>query len=138
MASQLASELGLLTTISVLPPSSVQASATFFSSAALLAASTTLAPAPASTLAASAPNAPDAPVTIALLPRTSNSERGFFKKSSDIRFSTRSFRDGAQRRARNPQSRTVVMDSGFASFACAPDDEVLVGARIFISPAPAR
>ena len=44
-----------------------------------LAASTTLAPAPASTLAASAPNAPDAPVTIAVLPRTSNSESGFLR-----------------------------------------------------------
>src|SRR5277367_6309506 len=86
MSSQLASELGRLATISVLPPSSLQASATFCSSAALLADSTTLALAPASTLAASAPNAPDAPVTIAVLPRTSNSESGFFKKSSDMVF----------------------------------------------------
>ena len=42
--------------------------------------STTLAPAPASTFAASAPNAPDAPVTIAVLPWTSNSESGFFEE----------------------------------------------------------
>src|ERR1700761_4198715 len=83
IASQLASELGRLAMISDLPPSAVQASATFFSSAALLAESTTLAPAPARTLAASAPNAPDAPVTIAVLPRTSNNDSGFFRKSSD-------------------------------------------------------
>src|SRR5580693_3191249 len=84
MASQFVSELGRLATTSTLPPSAVQASATFFSSAALPAESTTLAPAPASTFAASAPNAPDAPVTIAVLPRTSNSESGFFRKSSDM------------------------------------------------------
>src|SRR5262249_47027621 len=38
----------------------------------------------ASTLAASAPNAPEAPVTIAVLPRMSNSESGFLKKSSGM------------------------------------------------------
>src|SRR6516164_3583843 len=84
MASQFASDLGRLATISTFPPSTVQASATFFSSAVLPAESTTLAPAPASTLAASAPNAPEAPVTIAVLPRTSNSDSGFFRKSSDM------------------------------------------------------
>src|SRR5262249_48920625 len=84
MASQFASELGRLATISTLPPRAVHASATFFSSAALPAESTTLAPAPASTLAASAPNAPDAPVTIAVLLRTSNSDSGFFRKSSEL------------------------------------------------------
>src|SRR5260370_37846614 len=100
MASQFASELGRLATISALPPSCVQASATFFSSAALLAHSTTLAPAPASTLAASAPNAPDAPVTIAFLPRTSNSESGYFRKSSDMGFTRLSLRhpDAAAKR----------------------------------------
>ena len=35
-------------------------------------------------LPASAPNAPDAPVTIAVLPRMSNRESGFFRKSSDM------------------------------------------------------
>src|SRR5215471_11815442 len=86
MASQFASELGRLATVATLPPSCSQAAATFFSSAALLAQSTTLAPAPASTFAASAPNAPVAPVTIAVLPRMSNRERGFFRKSSDMTY----------------------------------------------------
>ena len=45
---------------------------------------TTLAPAPASTFAASAPNAPVAPVTIAVLPLTLNSDSGSFRKSSDM------------------------------------------------------
>src|SRR5215470_201409 len=81
---QLASELGRLATVSTLPPSFSHSPATFLSSAALLAHSTTLAPAPASTFAASAPNAPVAPVTIAVLPRTSNSESGFFRMSSDM------------------------------------------------------
>src|SRR5262249_34422422 len=84
MASQFASELGRLATVATLPPSCSQAAATFFSSAALLAQSTTLAPAPASTFAASAPKAPVAPVMIAVLPRMSNRERGFFRKSSDM------------------------------------------------------
>ena len=82
--SQFASELGRSATLSTLAPSASHSAATFFSSSALPAASTTLAPAPASTLAASAPNAPEAPVTIAVLPRTSNSEAGFFRKSSDM------------------------------------------------------
>src|SRR5215472_5939824 len=86
MASQLASELGRLATTSVLPPSASHSAATFLSSSALLAASTTLPPAPASTLAASAPKAPDAPVTIAVLPLMSNSAVGFFRKSSDMGF----------------------------------------------------
>src|ERR1700745_3798787 len=83
MASQFASELGRLATVATLPPSCSQAAATFFSSAALLAQSTTLAPAPASTFAA---NAPVAPVTIAVLPRMSNRESGFFRKSSDMTY----------------------------------------------------
>src|SRR5580692_8902809 len=83
IASQFASELGRFAKASTLPLSFLQLSATFFSSAALAAAITTLAPAPASTFAASAPNAPDAPVTIAVLPLTSNSESGFLRKSSD-------------------------------------------------------
>src|SRR5215468_5386225 len=86
MASQLASELGRLATTSVLPPSASHSAATFLSSSALLAASTTLPPAPAGTLAASAPKAPDAPVTIAVLPLMSNSAVGFFRKSSDMGF----------------------------------------------------
>jgi len=69
-----------------LPPSCSQAAATFFSSPALLAQSTTLAPAPASTFAANAPNAPAAPVTIAVLPRMSNRESGFFRNSSDMTY----------------------------------------------------
>jgi hypothetical protein len=67
-----------------LPPSSAHSAATFFSSSCLLPASTTLAPAPAKVLAASAPNAPDAPVTTAVLPFTSNKASGFFRKASDI------------------------------------------------------
>src|SRR5262249_27670228 len=50
----------------------------------LFALITTLAPAPANTLAAIAPNAPVAPVMIAVLPRTSNRESGFLRKSSDM------------------------------------------------------
>src|SRR5262249_55273571 len=84
ISSQLASELGRLATISVLPPSASHSAATFLSSSILLAASTTLAPAPASTFAASAPNAPDGPVTIAVLPLMSNREAGFFRKSSNM------------------------------------------------------
>src|SRR5262249_29981584 len=45
-------------------------------------------PAPASTCAASAPNAPVAPVTIAVLPLTSNNDSGFFRKSSGISYSS--------------------------------------------------
>src|SRR5262245_2112041 len=84
IASQFASELGRFATVSSLPPSFSHSAATFFNSAALLAQSTTLAPAPASTFAASAPKAPVAPVTIAVLPRMSNRDSGFFRKSSDI------------------------------------------------------
>src|SRR5262249_32908262 len=86
MASQLASELGRLATIAVLPPSSAHAAATCLSSSSLLAASTTLEPAPASTVAAGEPNAPDAPVTMAILPRMSNRETGLFRISSDMGF----------------------------------------------------
>ena len=82
--SQLASEFGRIATLSTFAPSASHSAATFFNSSALPAAITTLAPAPASTFAASAPNAPDAPVTIAVLPRTSNRERGFFRKASDM------------------------------------------------------
>src|SRR4051794_462694 len=84
MLSQLAAELGRRFTASILAPSAPHSSATAFSASAPPAASTRLQPAPASTLAASAPNAPEAPVTIAVLPRTSNRERGFFKNSSDM------------------------------------------------------
>src|SRR5262245_18139972 len=84
IASQFVSELGRLATFSTLPPSFSHSAATFFNSAALLAQSTTLAPAPASTFAASAPKAPVAPVTIAVLPRISNKHSGFFTKSSDM------------------------------------------------------
>src|SRR5262245_44815116 len=85
--SQFAAELGRRFTVSALAPSPSHSAATFLSASAPPAASTRLQPAPASTLAASAPNAPVAPVTIAVLPRTSNSESGFFKKSSDMAFS---------------------------------------------------
>src|SRR5262249_40244728 len=84
MSAQFASELGRLAMVPTRAPSFSHSAATFLSSAALPAASTTLAPAAASTFAASAPNAPDAPVTIAVLPRMSNSDRGFFRMSSDM------------------------------------------------------
>ena len=84
IVAQFASELGRLATISTLPPSVSHSAATFFSASALLAQITTLAPAPASTLAAIAPNAPVAPVTIAVLPLTLNSDSGSFRKSSDM------------------------------------------------------
>jgi hypothetical protein len=92
-----------LATISVLAPSASHSAAIFFSPAALLAQITTSAPAPASTFEASAPNAPVAPVTIAVLPLTLNSESGSFRKSSDMAgLSTRSFRSRAN--ARGPES----------------------------------
>ena len=53
--------------------------ATLSSAAAPPAEITTLAPAPASTFAAIAPNAPDAPVTMAVLPFTLNSDSGSFR-----------------------------------------------------------
>src|SRR5258708_21332719 len=105
IASQFSAELGRFATIAVtivlLPPSAWHSAATFLSSSSRLAASTTLAPAPASTLAASEPNAPDAPVTMAVLPLMSNREAGFFKKSSDMGFSFFSLpvlRDGEERK----------------------------------------
>src|SRR5580704_6240721 len=82
--SQFAAELGRMLTVSTLAPSFSQSAATFFSASAPPAASTTLQPVPESTCAASAPNAPVAPVTIAVLPLTSKSESGFFRKSSDM------------------------------------------------------
>src|SRR5580693_5722340 len=84
--SQFAAELGRMLTASTLAPRFSQSAATFFSASAPPAASTRLQPAPESTCAASAPNAPVAPVTIAVLPLTSNSESGFFRKSSDMTF----------------------------------------------------
>src|SRR5262249_41562020 len=59
IASQFASELGRFATLSTLPPSFSHSAATFFNSAALLAQSTTLAPAAASTFAAGAGSAGD-------------------------------------------------------------------------------
>src|SRR5262249_19545199 len=82
--SQLASELGRSAMLATLPPSFSHSSTTFLSSSARPAASTTLPPATASTFADNAPNAPDAPVTIAVLPLMSNSDCGFFRKSSDM------------------------------------------------------
>src|SRR4051794_23557876 len=82
--SQFSAEFGRSATDSALPPSASHSAATFFNSPALPAASTTLAPAPARTLAASAPKAPEAPVMTAVLPFTSNSDAGFFRKSSDM------------------------------------------------------
>ena len=84
IASQSSSLRGRRATISVLPPSASHSAATFFNSSARLAASTVLAPAPASTFAASEPNAPVAPVITAVLPRTSNSASGFLRNSSDM------------------------------------------------------
>src|SRR5262249_37330697 len=84
IASQLASELGRFATISTLPPSFSHSAPSFLRASAPLAQITTLAPAPARTLAEIAPKAPVAPVTMAVLPLTSNSEAGFFRKSSDI------------------------------------------------------
>src|SRR5258705_5100059 len=84
MASQLASELGRLATTSALPPSFSHSAATFFSASAPFAQTTTLAPAAASVLAEITPNAPVAPVMIAVLPLTLNSDSGSFRKSSDI------------------------------------------------------
>src|SRR6185295_1248752 len=79
-----ASELGRLTTISALPPSFSHSAPTFFSASAPFAQITTLAPAPASVFDAIAPNAPEAPVMIAVLPLTLNSDSGSFRKSSDM------------------------------------------------------
>ncbi len=82
--SQFSSELGRSAITAVLAPSASQSAATFLSASSLLAASTTLAPAPAKVFAASAPKAPLAPVMMAVLPLTSNSDSGFFRNSSDI------------------------------------------------------
>ena len=82
--SQFSSDEGRSAMPAVLAPSFSHSAAIFFSSASLLAANTTLAPAPAKVFAASAPKAPEAPVTIAVLPLMSNRETGFFRKSSDI------------------------------------------------------
>src|SRR5215813_7041559 len=82
--SQFSSEFGRSATTSVLLPSFSQSLATFLSSSALLAASTTLAPAPASVFAANAPKAPEAPVMIAVLPLMSNSASGLFRNASDM------------------------------------------------------
>src|ERR1700719_1762638 len=87
--SQLPAELGRMLTASTLAPSFSQSAVTFFNASAPPAASTRLQPAPASTWAASAPNAPVAPVMSAVLPLTSNSDSGFFRKSSDMIISQR-------------------------------------------------
>src|SRR5689334_4172174 len=82
--SQFSSELGRNAMISVLAPSFSHSAATFFSSSALLAARTMLAPAPASVFAASAPKAPEAPAMIAVLPLISNKDSGFLRNDSAI------------------------------------------------------
>src|SRR5215469_3096865 len=82
--SQFAAELGRMLIASTLAPSARHSVATWLSASSPPAASTRLQPAPASTLEASAPKAPEAPVTIAVLPRMSKSERGFLRKSSDM------------------------------------------------------
>src|SRR6266566_6372259 len=84
--SQCAAELGRKLMLSTLAPSFLHSAATLFSASAPPAAMTRLQPAPANTCAASAPNAPVAPVTIAVLPRTSNNDSGFFRKSSAMTF----------------------------------------------------
>src|SRR5215475_2702531 len=88
--SQFSSEFGRSATTSVLLPSFSHSPATFLSSSVLLAASTTFAPAPASVFAANAPKAPEAPVTIAVLPLMSNSASGLFRNASDM-VSSRNF-----------------------------------------------
>src|SRR5580700_856551 len=82
--SQLAAELGRMLMVSTVAPSVSHAAATSLRASSPPAASARLQPAPASTLEASAPNAPEAPVTMAVLPRMSNSARGFLRKSSDM------------------------------------------------------
>src|SRR5690242_14639800 len=82
--SQCAAELGRKLRLSTLAPSFSHSAATFLSASAPPAARTRLQPAPARTCAASAPKAPVAPVTIAVLPLTSNSDNGFFRTSSGI------------------------------------------------------
>src|SRR3974390_1139313 len=81
---QFSSEFGRRVMLAVFAPNASPSAAAFFNSSGLLAAGATLAPAPASALAASAPKAPEAPVTIAVLPRISKRERGFFRKDSDM------------------------------------------------------
>src|SRR6185436_7626660 len=98
------------------PPSFTHSAATFFRPSALLAVMTTFAPAAASVFAAMAPSAPVAPVTIAVLPLTLNSDSGSFRKSSDIELSTRSFRGAAKRRTRNPASNSEAV-TGFRARA---------------------
>src|SRR5260370_11945626 len=80
--SQCAAELERKLTLSTLTTSFLHSVATLFSATVPPAAMTRLQPAPANTCAASAPNAPVAPVTIAVWPRTSNNDSGFFRKSS--------------------------------------------------------
>ncbi len=82
--SQFSSDVGRSAITAALPPSFSHSAATFFSSSCLLAASTTLAPAPARIFADSAPKAPDAPVIMAVLPLMSNRPSGFFRNSSDM------------------------------------------------------
>src|SRR4051794_31302470 len=84
MVAQFSSEFGRFATMWTLAPSPSHSAATFFRPGALLAQITTWAPAPAMTFAASAPNAPVAPVMTAVLPLTLNSDSGSFRKSSDI------------------------------------------------------
>src|SRR3954470_4286066 len=105
MVAQFSSELGRLATMWTLPPSASHSAESFFRPAALLAQMTTLAPAPASVLAAIAPNAPVAPVMTAVLPLTLNSESGSFRKSSDILRPLHGHSGTREARARNPGSR---------------------------------
>ena len=74
--AQAASALGRTLTASTFAPRSRHALAAASSSLFVPAVNTRLQPAPASTFAASSPKAPDAPVTMAVLPLTSKSESG--------------------------------------------------------------
>src|SRR5215470_1572248 len=103
--SQFSSEFGRSAMTSVLLPSCSHSAATFPSSSVLLAASTTLAPAPANVFAAKAPKAPDAPVMMAVLPLISNNDSGFVRKSSDTE---RSLREFSLRHARHKSDITPV------------------------------
>src|SRR5262249_40651542 len=120
--SQFSSELGRSAMTAVLPPSVSHSAATFFNSSALLAASTTLAPAPASVFAAKAPKAPDAPVMMAVLPLMSNSDSGFFRNSSDIGRSSRLFSLSCQDGRGGPSLGRGNRDQNGANILAAIDD----------------
>src|SRR4051794_17406785 len=85
MALASSSVSGRRVTVSQAPPTSRTSAATAWSSSLLPDASTSLPPSAPSAMAQPRPNAPDAPVMIATLPSTSNSERGLRKVSEIMR-----------------------------------------------------